>query len=92
MPTGAQILIGFKRLQPIPIFSPDSRATRGEGNSESCTKAVRSAHGILSPLVGEGKHSSPRYRSEMGEGSLGLRYLGTCARIRAMTTFLCRFI
>jgi hypothetical protein len=29
MPTGTQIPIGFKPLQPIPIFSPDSRARWG---------------------------------------------------------------
>ncbi len=40
---------------------------------------------VPSPLVGEGKHSSPRYRSEMGEGSLGLRYLSAYALARTMT-------
>ena len=38
---------------------------------------------VPSPLVGEGKHSSPRDRSEMGEGSLGLYYRSACARTRS---------
>jgi hypothetical protein len=41
MPTGAQIPIGFKRLQPIPIFFPDSRAL------PESVDAIHISHGLI---------------------------------------------
>ena len=51
-----------------------SLSHEGRGESEFCIDSEKSARGVPSPLVGEGKHSSPRYHSEMGEGPLRLGY------------------
>jgi len=66
---GLRKSVGAKITQPErPSPTPEQKSLHvtaslsheGRGESECCINTGKQARGIPSPLVGEGKHSSPR--------------------------------